>query len=375
MARHHDRAPQELPACYALVHPGLETVAADEIVRDLGGEIKKTSRGVIVFRVPVIDEDLLKLRTVEDVFLLAWGTDALTYRAADLKQIRAWTAQYKRWPQLFEIHRAMRPKIKGKPTYHLVAQMQGKHVYMRADAGKAISRGLDEKIPPTFERVDEDAYLEIWLTIRGSMGICGVRLSDRSMRHRTYKSEHMPASLRPTLAAAMVRLADAHHGQIVLDPMCGAGTILAEQIAMSKAKRTGFISVWGGDIEQEAIRAAYANLQSVGPTNFTRWDATRLPIASESIDRIVSNPPFGRQLSTPEAIVPLYREMIREADRVLKPGGKAVYLVSEMEVLRDAIHPTTWQATRQMKVQVLGQPAMLGVWQKPLASGTVIESE
>ena len=34
-----------------MVHGGLESVAADEINRDLGGEVKKTARGVVVFRV------------------------------------------------------------------------------------------------------------------------------------------------------------------------------------------------------------------------------------------------------------------------------------------------------------------------------------
>src|SRR5207248_3675768 len=58
-----------LPALYALVHPGLEAVAADEVTRDLGGEVKKTARGLVVFRLPHIDDSVLQLRTVEDVFL------------------------------------------------------------------------------------------------------------------------------------------------------------------------------------------------------------------------------------------------------------------------------------------------------------------
>src|SRR5437870_4777286 len=62
-----------LPPCYALVFAGLEPIAADEICADQGGEIKRTARGVVVFRVPEIDRSLLQLRTVEDVFLLAWG--------------------------------------------------------------------------------------------------------------------------------------------------------------------------------------------------------------------------------------------------------------------------------------------------------------
>src|SRR5689334_13198682 len=107
------RTPAALPACYAMVQPGLEEVATEEIQRDLGGEVKRSARGVVVFRVPEIDSSLLRLRTTEDVFLLAWGTDQLTYRAEDLERIRRWTAREADWARLLRLHHAVRPKPKG----------------------------------------------------------------------------------------------------------------------------------------------------------------------------------------------------------------------------------------------------------------------
>ena len=120
------RPPAEVPPLYAMVQRGLEGVAAEEIADDSGGEVKKSGRGLVVFRVPQIDTRVLELRTTEDVFLLAWGTDALTYRAEDLKSIRRWTAHDADWGRLLAVHHALRPKPKGKPSYHLVAQMHGR---------------------------------------------------------------------------------------------------------------------------------------------------------------------------------------------------------------------------------------------------------
>ncbi|MFO0841293.1 MAG: THUMP domain-containing protein [Gemmataceae bacterium] len=137
MARSRRTQPEsapEPPACYAMVHPGLEEVAADEIRRDLGGDVRKTSRGVVVFRLTTIDERILNLRTTEDVFLLAWGSDQLTYRATDLDLIQRWTARSPAWPRLLKIHHAVRPRPKGRPTYRLVAQMEGEHGYLRKHA-------------------------------------------------------------------------------------------------------------------------------------------------------------------------------------------------------------------------------------------------
>src|SRR5207244_1805177 len=119
-------------------------------------------------------------------------------------------------------------------TYHLVTQMNGEHGYRRTDAREALARGLAGKLPASWRQAEEDAAVEVWLTIEGSTAVCGLRLSDRTMRHRKYKLEHLPASLRPTVAAAMVRLADLKPRMVVLDPMCGAGTILAEVLEATR---------------------------------------------------------------------------------------------------------------------------------------------
>jgi 23S rRNA G2445 N2-methylase RlmL len=364
--------PADLPPLYATVQPGLEDIAAEEITRDFRGSVKKSERGLVVFRVPDISPELLQLRIVEDVFLLAWGTDALTYRAADLDKIERWTAREPDWPRLLQLHHAVHTKPKGKPTYRLVTQMTGTHGYRRIDAGKALARGLAGKLPASWKPAEENAAVEVWLTINGKQAVCGLRLSDATMRHRTYKAEHLPASLRPTVAAAMVRLAGAAPGDTVLDPLCGGGTILAEQLALARQRRAGAVHVVGGDIDPVAMRAAAANLRSAGPgSRLARWDARRLPLADRSVDRVVSNPPFGVQLGEPEDIGPLYRAVVAEADRVLRPDGRAVFLVGTGALLQPAAAAAGWRLQRRVRLRVLGRPAELSVWRKPAAGDSI----
>jgi 23S rRNA G2445 N2-methylase RlmL len=352
----------ELPPLYAHVQPGLEAVADDEITRDRGGEVKKALRGSVVFRVQPIDEDILTLRTTEDVFLLAWGSDSLQYKATDLKFITQSTAKVK-WEPLLALHRQVKgPPPKGKVTYHVVTQMTGEHGYRRVDARDAFKEGLRGKVPQHWIPVDEDADLEFWLTIQGRNAVCGVRLSDKTMRHRTYKTDHIEASLRPTVAAAMVRLAGAGPGMTVLDPFCGAGTILAEQAELAQARRLTDVHLLGVDTDAQALYCSSQNLRRFSGHDLVRGDARRLPFAAKSIDRIVTNPPFGEQLLSPAEIGPLYKAAAREWQSVLKPDGRAVILVSDVEQLRNAVLPLGWQPQRQLKVRVLGQPAVLGVW-------------
>src|SRR5262249_41161792 len=259
------------------------------------------------------------------------------------------------WAPLLRRHHATRPKPSGKPTSPPVAQREGHHGYRRTDARQALARGLAGKLPASWRHVEENAAVEVWLTIHGATAVCGVRLSDRTMRHRTYKDEHRPAPLRPTLAAAMVRLAEARDDQVFLDPMCGAGTILAERLAMVRQTLAGAPLLWGGDLDLSALRSARANLRPPGQVILARWDATRLPLSSGCVDRIVTNPPFGKQLSDPESVGPLYRAALREYDRVLRPTGRAVLLVSDTAALREAARGVSWKQARQLRVRVLGQ--------------------
>ncbi len=348
------------PACYALTVPGLEPIAAQEIDRDFQGKVRKTEPGLIVFRDADLDRSLLRLRTVEDVFLLAWGTDQLSYRAKDLEQITRWTAREANWPELLRVHHAIRPKPKGKPTYRLVVQMHGQHGYRRVDALKALARGLEGKLPASWKLAEEGASVEVWLTIDGARAVCGLRLSDRTLRHRTYKQEHVQASLRPVVAAAMVRLADAQHDQLLVDPMCGAGTILAERLAVDRSA-----PVLGGDIEHASVRAAYANLRAFGEPALVRWDAIRLPLPKESVPRIACNPPFGKQLGEPAEVAPLYRRFVGELDRVLTPGGRAVFLVMDTRPLEQSAGDRGWQRRQRFRLRLLGQGSNLLVWEKP----------
>ena len=372
MARNAKPTTAPPPALYAMTAPGLEAVAADEINRELGGTVKKVERGLVVFKLDEVTPKVLELRTTEDVFLLCWGSDALSYKSDDLSNFRKWTANRPDWPNLFKIHHAVRPITRGKPTFHLVCQREGEHGFRRVDALDAMADGLRGKIPQGWQPQDENAWLEIWLTIKGQTAVCGLRLTDRTMRHRTYKTDHVIASLRPTVAGGMVRLAGVGPNMTLLDPMCGAGTILAELIDTgNRRSKAGPVTVVGGDIDPNAVFVTGQNLDHVGHAVLARWDARRLPLGRESVDRIVCNPPFGKQLANLDLVPPLYAAAAAEWDRVLKPGGRGVFLVMEQDELEKPLKACGWKPARKLKVRVQGQVAIMSVWQKPAAAGIV----
>ena len=81
--------------------------------------------------------------------------------------------------------------------------------------------------------------------------------------------------------------------------------------------RGACVDVWG-DIDPHHVHARRRTCITCRNCRCT-WDARRLPLEDTSVDRIVCNLPFGKQLSSPEEIGPLYYDAIPEMDRVLRP--------------------------------------------------------
>ena len=343
---------------YTMTMPGLETLAFSEIrtcVPD--AELVKFARGITLFRTAATPAELLELRTVEDVFFalahihgLGHGRDALRVLHsatlhADIKcALTVW--QHART--------SLRPR-----TWRVVSQMSGTHDFRRIDAGQSVSDALQRALPRSLQAVDDDADLEFWLWMNGSEALLGLRLSDATMRHRLYKHEHVSASLRPTVAAAMAWLARPTDADIVLDPLCGVGTVLIE-----RALLTSYDRLIGGDIRDEVVAMARRNARAAEISASWRvWDARSLPLDSASVTRIITNLPFGKQIGTHEENEKLYSTLAHEFRRIIAPAGVLVTLTSEDQLWDSLLRDCGWRVVKKLVLVVLGQPASIFVAQ------------
>ncbi len=354
---------------YLTTLPGLEGVASHELkvkLRVDARQVLRTRNNVIVqFDFSGKVEELLALRSTEDVYVLL-AEVTLTGRRSDLGLLRDAVRSAKDFDVGLSLHRQI-PRVQAKKggrrtTYRVVAQSSSEYAYRRVDAQNAVERGIDARYNRRWFRVEDDANLEVWLHMVERRAILGLRLTDRTMRHRTYKLEHLPASLRPTIAFAMVWLSGINENDLFLDPMCGAGTILIERAQAGRYKE-----LLGGDIRQEAVDVAKANIgNKYKPISVRVWDARHLPLADNSVTKVVTNLPFGRQIGSPEELGPLYGGVAKEVARVLAVGGRVVFLTSEWSKLVDAIKriPSLKIAPEHYTVCVLGVTARIIVCEK-----------
>lgn len=345
----------------AQVIPGLEKVAWEEVQQRLAGASRLGDvKELLLFRWSGDPSTLLELRTTEDVFAVVDFSQEMGSVYRDLRAYAKKLCGRRAWDAAAELHRRVRPGKVRRTTFRVVAQMRGRHGFRRVDAQRAVEGVVAARFP-RWKWVSDEAHLEVWLHLQSGLAVTSVRLSDRTMRHRRYKIAHLPASLRPTLAAAMVFLSQPRPSDRFCDPMCGVGTILIERAMVER-----YAGLWGGDRDAVAIVMAKTN---IGPRHqplaLHRWDAGRLPLADASLDRLVTNPPFGKQMGSLEENRRLYQCFFREIPRVLREGGRAVLLTSQHDLVCQGLAAhAELRLVREVPVRILGQSARIYVFSR-----------
>jgi tRNA (guanine6-N2)-methyltransferase len=314
----------------AFATKGLEDVAARELVELMGLLPDEPRLGAkhILFstdRELSADVDTLRgLATVDDVcLLLADSADVSTAR--DLSELLADLD-----PALSRL-REIRPL---GDTFSVTVTAARSPLGSSADIA-AITAGVVGRQLGWQPLDGARAPVDVRVFLDGTTGLTGVRVLDRPLADRPYRLVHRKGALRPTVAAAMVRLA-CQDGQPhrVWDPFCGSGTILAE------AYRAGH-TVSGSDLDPAAVAAATENLLSLDPELVGRVEqADAASVGTwyrhNNVDTVVTNLPWGKQVSIQSA-ASLYGQVGVGVATLAARGGRACLLTTEPDRLAAAI--------------------------------------
>jgi predicted RNA methylase len=149
----------------------------------------------------------------------------------------------------------------------------------------------------------------------------------------------IPASIHPTVGAALCFLGEIHPDDVVCDPCCGAGTILVERLSIGPARQ-----ILGMDPSAAAIEASSNNLARYDDARLlSRADMANLPLARKSVNLLIANLPFGIRLGRREKNLALYSRFLAEASRVLAGGGRLVAYTHDRQAFRKASAKTGWK--------------------------------
>lgn len=235
-------------------------------------------------------------------------------------------------------------------------------------------RGLDR---PVIDRERPEIILQLHLGEEGS--VIHLNLNGASLHERGYRVASVEAPVKENLAAALVAWAGISPGMdqlptMILDPLCGGGTLLIEAawmiqgIAPGLSRRDwGFESwcghdkeIWhrvrkeaieildssrsrkwpsitGFDADAAAVRSARANIDAAGLSGRIHVERRSLSALGEGTPSqgpgvVLANPPYGDRLSQLDAAPYLYRCLGRRLRRTA-PGWRAAILGAKVEHL------------------------------------------
>lgn len=229
------------------------------------------------------------------------------------------------------------PEVEAAETFRVTSNRNGDHEFTSVDVQKAAGAGVDRRHETSVDLEDYD--VDVRVDVRDRECLVGIQHTIDALSKR-FPHEYAPlASLKANVAYAMLQLAhiDEHEPETLLDPFCGAATIL-----MEAAETEPELEIVGSDISVNAVEGARENLEAAGladRVDVREADARELVDAYPRgfADLIVTNPPYGMRLDAGMDFGAFYRDVLGQFVRTLSREGRVVMLVHKRGVFRDAI--------------------------------------
>jgi len=307
--------------------PGLEDLLLLEVSKLLGSvEAYSTSRGRVIVksreRLDGVRLHLLlsHLTLAEKLYLLL-----LEGEAASLEEVLS----------IIREHASTLEEILRVPMYFAVrARRVGDHPFTSCDLAREVGRGLQMVgvgPPVSLDDPDITFYAEL---IHNRFRL-GVDLTPFiSLKDRGYRVYLHPSALNPIVARAMCRVAGIGEGGVLIDPMCGSGTIVIECMLENPSA-----TAVGCDVNPLHVRGARENAVKAGVNaEFLVAEIGELEsIFRCCIEAIVTNPPYGVRERAVGGLYRVYRRLFEGALRLLEQGGRLVILTPLKRIVRSVV--------------------------------------
>ncbi|MDD5287872.1 MAG: class I SAM-dependent RNA methyltransferase [Dehalococcoidales bacterium] len=331
---------------------GLEKVVKNELI-DLGFENVKVSDGKLEFEATLRDipKANLWLRSADRVLLKMGEFTALTFEELFEKT--------KALPWEYFITKDGKFDVNGKAVKSTLGSIRACQSIVK----KAVVERLKEKYHKEwFEETGPE--FAILISMLKDVATLTIDTSGSGLHKRGYREAGGEAPMKETLAAALVMLSFWDADRILIDPMCGSGTILIEAAMIARNIAPGLqrefasekwpaineeywsesrlaardviihdrkLQLFGYDIDAKNIEIGKSNAKIAGvgdDIRFENKDMKDLWI-DQQYGIVISNPPYGVRMSDFRDINKIYialNKMFR------KKRGWSVYILTADEL-------------------------------------------
>jgi 23S rRNA G2445 N2-methylase RlmL len=220
------------------------------------------------------------------------------------------------------------PRTKTQ-TFRVVVSRENTLTSINKEIIKKVEHEILESSRLTINTLKAD--YEFWFLIRREgYAIYGVRVTGVAYK---LKDTYAPGELKHELTYVMNRLSDPAREDVFLDPFAGLGGIVK-----SRAQDFPCEVILAGDQNPLHVTSLEDRYHRNDMVHVSRVDALDLAeLQDESVDRIVTDPPWGYFDGQDIDFAVFYEAMIQEFTRVLVAGGIAVILTARKELFDEAL--------------------------------------
>ncbi len=313
--------------------PGIERLACEETARLL----EEAGFEVVLQQGRALDvPGWIRLEVREEVEPQAWLESGPLMQSHSLYRVSIYRATLdwdgRTLESLLDAARATPlPELETAASFRVTCHRAGDHRFQSPEVEREVG-AVYHKRYQTPARMRE-YELRVVIEIHERTAVIGYSLIRSKGLDRRYAWAYHPRiTLRTTIAWAMLT----HAGYVaapgsLLDPCCGAGTILLEG-ALLAAPVPALV---GSDRDESAVEGARANLEANGVTaaRVSLRDLNELKphLKAGEFRYIVTNPPYGARIGKRIDFHFLYQNLLAIASHALEPGGRIALLVERKQ--------------------------------------------
>jgi 23S rRNA G2445 N2-methylase RlmL len=305
---------------YSTFITGFEDVIEEELVRRLRGVVIEIMLdGGVVYQTNLPLHHIIDLRFFNNSFILY---DLLEIRDTDPIQELAGSVLSNSY-----IQRVLARDVPyERGSFRVIVSCENRLVALNDRLMHAFERKIIDATNLTVNRGRPD--FEYWLMSRSEgYGIFGLRIT----RHRDYARTLQRGELRPEFAHILCVLSEPSASDVFLDPFCGSGAIPIE-----RARSFPYSKVMATDLDADVIYRLRRRAR-IGKylIDISEMDARSMLFPDSTIDRIVTDPPWGYFDNGRIDLHSLYRYMLEEFCRVIRISGVIIVVVANKELFEE----------------------------------------